>query len=210
MTVMASQTLQRVPGGVDCGARQRWLAAPVVYRLGFMITKAPGVSTILGLVVKAGPGVLDALRKKLGKATKAESERLIVYARRLDERRVFYFPYDMESEALCISSLDEVRQFTDATLADIENEAARAAMGAILDHLRAFLDQWSGARMPRARWDRPRFYRGPAPSDNREDGIDQFFQDLGELRSTMKEMLALLRLVEPKVAAPNLLQESGA
>jgi hypothetical protein len=178
-----------------------------------MITKAPGVSTILGLIIKAGPGVLDSLRKKLGKATKAESERLIVYARRLDERRVFYFPYDMESEALCISSLDEVRQFTDATLADMENEAARAALGAILDHLRAFLDQWSGARMPRARRDHPRFYRGPAPSDNREGGIggiDQFFQDLGELRSTMKEMLALLRLVEPKVAAPNLLPESGA
>ena len=174
----------------------------------FMVTKVPGVSTFLGVVVKIAPDILDSLRKKFGKATKAEAERLVAYARRLDERRVFYFPYDMESEALCISSLDEVRRFTDETLAEMGNEAARAALGAILDHLRAFLDKWSGARMPRARWDHPRFYRGMDPSDHHEDGIDRFFQDLGELRSTMKAMIELLRLLEPKVSAPNLLPNS--
>jgi hypothetical protein len=31
------------------------------------------------------------------------------------------------------------------------------------------------------------------------------FQDLGELRGTMKEMLELLKLVERKIKAPNLL-----
>jgi hypothetical protein len=44
-------------------------------------------------------------------------------------------------------------------------------------------------------------------SGHREDGLDEFFQDLGELRGTMKEMLALLKLLEPKIKAPNLLLE---
>jgi hypothetical protein len=171
-----------------------------------MVTKAsPGVSTVLGLIVKAAPGILDALRKTYGKPTKAETHRLIAYARRLDERRVFYFPYDVECEVMCISSLDEVRRFTDETLAEMGNEGARAALGAILDHLRAYLDKWSAARMPRDHWDRRRFFRGMAPGDHSDDGIDSFFQDLGELRSTMKQMLELLRLIEPKIKAPNLL-----
>ena len=176
--------------------------------MSFMVTNAPSVSTVLGLVVKAAPDILDALRKKYGKPTRAESARLIAYARRLDERRVFYFPYDMESDVMCVSSLDEVRRFTDEALADMGNAGGRAALGAILDHLRAFLDKWSGAHIPRDHWDRRRLFGGMAPGDHPEDGIDTFFQDLGELRSTMKQMLELLRLIEPKIKAPNLLPEA--
>jgi len=171
-----------------------------------MITKASAVSIVLGMVSKAVPNALDALRTKYGKPTKADSERLIAYARRLDERRVFYFPYEMESDVMSISSLDEVRRFTDETLAAMGNETARAALGGILDHLRAFLDKWSGARMPRHHWDH-RGFRGMRPGDD-PDGIDSFFQDLGELRGSMKQMLELLMLVEPKIKAPNLLPET--
>ena len=165
------------------------------------------MSTVLGLLIKAVPTVRDEISKARGKPTKAESECLIAYVRRLDERRVLYHPFNVEVVESCVGSLDEVRRFTDETLAKIESPAARAALGAILDQSRAFVDRWHGARTHLDWWNHGGHHRGMISSGHREDGLDEFFQDLGELRGTMKEMLALLKLLEPKIKAPNLLLE---
>src|SRR5450759_751226 len=109
-----------------------------------MVTKASSGSTVRGLLIKLVPTVRDEISKARGKPTKAESECLIAYVRRLDERRVLYHPYHLEVVESCVGSLDEVRRFTDETLAKIENPAARAALGAILDRSRAFVDRWRG------------------------------------------------------------------
>jgi len=167
-----------------------------------MVTKAPGASTVLGLLIKAVPTVRDAISKTRGKPTKAESACLIAYVRRLDERRVLFYPYHMEVLESCVGSLDEVRRFTDETLAQIENPAARAALGAILDRSRAFVDRWRGSHGLRDPWDHGGFHRGPG---SQGEGMAEFFQDLGELRATMRDMLELLKLLEPKIDAPNLL-----
>jgi hypothetical protein len=175
-----------------------------------MVTKVPGASTVLGLLVKAIPTLRDELRKAKGKPSKAESECLIAYVRRLEERRVLYHPYNVEVVESCVASLNEVRRFTDETLAKIESPAARAALGAILDRSRAFVDRWHGSHTPRDWWDHGDHHRNLISSGHRRDGLDEFFQDLGELRGTMKEMLDLLMLVEPKIKAPNLLPEASA
>jgi len=127
---------------------------------------------------------------------------LIAYVRRLDERRVLFHPYHMEVLESCVGSLDEVRHFTDEALAQIENPAARAALGAILDRSRAFVDRWRGSHGLRDPWDHGGFHRGPG---SQGESMAEFFQDLGELRGTMRDMLELLKLLEPKIEAPNLL-----
>lgn len=167
-----------------------------------MVAKTPGANTVLGLLIKAVPALRDEIRKAQGKPTKAESDCLIAYVRRLDERRVLYHPYNVEVVESCVGSLDEVRRFTDETLAKIESPAARAALGAILDRSRAFVDRWHGVHGPRDWWDYGSPHRGPG---SRGDGMAEFFQDLGELRGTMRDMLQLLKLLEPKIDAPNLL-----
>jgi len=171
-----------------------------------MVTKAPpGVSTAVGLLLKIFPTVLDEISKARGKPTKVESQDLIAYVRRLDERRVLFFPYGLEVVESCVASLDELRRFTDETLAKIENPTARAALGSILDRSRAFVDRWHGIHATPDWWEHGGFHGGPTAH---RDGMADFFQDLGELRSTMKQMLELLRLIEPKIKAPNLLPEA--
>jgi len=168
-----------------------------------MVTKAPpGVSTAVGLLLKIFPTVRDEISKTRGKPTKAESQDLIAYVRRLDERRVLFFPYGLEVVESCVASLDEVRRFTDETLAKIENPTARAALGSILDRSRAFVDRWHGIHATRDWWDHGDFHGGPTAH---RDGMADFFQDLGELRGAMREMVQLLKLLEPKVEAANLL-----
>ena len=171
-----------------------------------VVMKSPDVKTVLGLVIKAVPTVRDHLRKAMGKPSQIESECLIQYVRRLDERRVLYHPYNVEVIECCVSSLDEARRFTDETLAKVESPGARAALGAILDRVRAFLDRWHGARTPRDWWSHGGLHREAISGG---DGLDEFFQDLGELRGTMTAMLELLKLVEPRIKAPNLLPEAS-
>jgi hypothetical protein len=134
-----------------------------------------------------------------GRPTKTERERLVEYCRRLDERRVFSAPFYDEVEISCIGSLEQIKDFTDEALSKMKHPAARAALGAILDQVRRFLDTW---RNPRQR--RPFALHGHW--HDRGDGQQrmEFFQDLGELRANMKLLVGIVAELAPGADAPKL------
>lgn len=105
------------------------------------------VKTLFGLL-KLAPAVQSGLRRWKGRPTVAERALLAAWARRLDERRVFYRDYDSEVVEAWLGSLEHVRDFTDETLGKVEHAGARAMLGAILDVVRAV--QRQVARLPDA------------------------------------------------------------
>lgn len=141
----------------------------------------------------------EAFRSFAQRPTSAEAQVLVEYARRLDERRAFFVTYNVEVVEACIPSIDQVRAFTDEYLAKLAHPGARAALGAILDATRGFLDRWKSRHTP-SHWE----MRG---GDGQE--LARFFEDLGELRTVVRLMLSSLRELEPKVSAPNLLPEAS-
>jgi hypothetical protein len=152
---------------------------------------------------KAAPelrGLLDAAMKA---QTKGDRELIVKYCRRLDERRVFSAPFSGEVVEVCVGSLSDVKDFTDETLAEVDHAGARAALGAIIDQIRCFLDSWGGFKTARIDWD---FYpRRHDPLTDRRLGGQQladFFQDLGELRSKMRLLVSILVELAPKASAP--------
>ena len=151
-------------------------------------------SAILGTILRlAGmvPAAGDQLNRLRGKLTRSDLATLAKYVKRVDERRVFFHPYDSEVIEACVGSLDQVKNFTEETLASVKHEGAKAALGGILDATRAFVDRWSD-------------------HESRQDRtMEQFFADLGELRGAVKLMLALLQEIEPKLVTPNLSDEGG-
>jgi len=106
------------------------------------------VKTMFGLL-KLAPAVQSGLRRWKGRPTVAERALLAEWARRLDERRVFFADYDIEVVESCLASLEHVRTFTDETLAKVEHAGARAVLGAILDLVRQIGDKWHGFQTPR-------------------------------------------------------------
>ena len=165
--------------------------------------------TLLGVILKL-PGLVpvidDGIARLRGKLTKADRTNLLRYVRRLDERRVFFHPYGVEVVEVCVGSLDQVKEFTDEIRAAVEHEGARAALGAILDATRTFLDTWKGFRTPRdTPWEHD-VLGARSRREHTEPGrkLQRFFEDLGELRGVVKLMLALLQEIDPKLVAPNL------
>ena len=160
------------------------------------LLRLPGVVPVVG----------DKISRLQGKPVKADRERLAKYVGRLDERRVFFHPFSSEVVESCVGSLKGVKEFTDEALADVENPAAKAILGAILDATRKFLDKWSGFQTPGTRWgyddDRP--FRDPTDRQ-RQRTLSGFFEDLGELRGVMKLMVAGLQELDPTLKAPNLM-----
>jgi hypothetical protein len=146
------------------------------------------------------PKVAAKLAQWNGKLGAEDRKRLVAYCRRIDERRVFSTDYGSEVVECCVSSLSQVKEFTDATLAEVEHPAAQAVLGAILDSVRAFLDRWGAYHTPRFGWDRPR-----PPGLRDADEMPEFFADLGELRSKMGLYVGMLTVMEPKAKAPKLL-----
>ena len=65
---------------------------PIAATMSTMVAKALGANTVFGLLIKAIPASRDDIRKAQGKRTKAESDCLTAYVRRLDECRVLYYP----------------------------------------------------------------------------------------------------------------------
>lgn len=162
------------------------------------------LKTLLGLL-KIAPAVQTGVRKWKGRPTEAERAHLVAWARRLDERRVFFADYNIEVVEACLASLDHVRQFTDEVLAEIEHPGARAMLGGILDSVRQFHDKWHGFRTPNHfdHW-RPRPHR----DGHGEDGdLANFFEDLGELRGRVRLLVGALCEIEPDVKAPTLLAQ---
>ena len=101
-------------------------------------------SALLSAIMKlasALPAVCDQVNRLRRKLTRADRDRLAKYVHRINERRVFHHPYNSEVIEACVGSLDQVKQFTDETLASLENEEAKAALGAILDATRTFVDR---------------------------------------------------------------------
>ena len=159
------------------------------------------VATITGFravfkVLSIAPSVYEKLNEWRGKPSKQERERLVIYTRRLDERRVFRVPLDVEVADSCVWSLSQVKEYTDAALAELEHPAARAALGAILDVLRGFLDEWQGRRRPDP------FGWG---SRGRDGEVSAFYEDLGELRGKMRQLVSLITALEPRATCPMLL-----
>jgi hypothetical protein len=97
--------------------------------------------------------------------------------------------------------LAQVKEYTDEALGELEHSGARAALGAILDVLRKFLDEWHGRRpLPDAfEW----------RSRGRDDELSAFYEDLGELRGNMRILVELITALEPSATCPRLLR-SGA
>jgi hypothetical protein len=169
------------------------------------------LSAILRLV-SAVPAVSDEVSRLRRKLTRADRDRLTKYVRRINERRVFFQPYNSEVIEACVGSLDEVKRFTDETFAAIENDGAKAALGGILDATRTFLDRWRGTRTPHGRpWAMDPLDRRSAQERGDRDNkmMEDFFKDLGELRGAVKLMMALLEQIDQKLAAPNLQDNGG-
>ena len=170
--------------------------------------------TLLGVIFKL-PGIVpaidDGITRLRGKLTKSDRTNLLKYVRRLDERRVFFRPYGVEVVEVCVASLDQVKQLTDEIRAAVEHDGARAALGAILDATRIFVDTWTGFRTPRdTPWEHGAFGPRSRPDNSgRGRTLETFFEDLGELRGVVKLMLALLQEIDPKLVAPNLASPSG-
>ncbi len=148
-------------------------------------------------LIGAAPKLYAKVQTWRGSPSKEDRARLIAYCRRLDERRVFSAPFDDEVEDVCVASLNQVKEFTDEALADIEHPAARAAVGAILDEVRKFLDKWHGYRGPRSFGLHPRH-----PWRDQDVRSPDFFQDLGELRGKMKLLVGMLTEMVPAAKAP--------
>jgi hypothetical protein len=110
------------------------------------------------------------------------------YCKHLNERRVFFAPYHREAAGACRYSLEEVRRLTYEASAKVEHPGATAFLHSILDHVRKFLDAWSG----------------PEPQD---EALVRFCMDLGTLRTSVRAYVALLQTLEPKAKAPNLFRD---
>lgn len=160
-------------------------------------------------LLKAAPIIQAGLRKWKGRPTPTERSLLAAYARRLDERRVFSAPFNVEIVELCLGSLNEVRRLTDEVLAEVEHPGARAMIGAILDATRHSHDKWHWFRTP----DYLERWRHRADTIGRHPGeadLAGFFEDLGELRGTLRLVVGALAEIEPDVKAPNLLQREDS
>lgn len=157
------------------------------------------VKTLFGLL-KLAPAIQKGLRRWKGRPTVAERALLAEWARRLDERRVFFVDYNIEVVEACLASLEHVRDFTDETLGKVKHAGARAMLGAILDVVRQFNDNWHGFQTPGP--NHVSRHRG-----DREDSrsLAHFFEDLGELRAKVRLLVGALADIEPEVKAPNLL-----
>jgi hypothetical protein len=154
---------------------------------------------------KAAPELRSLLDQANHAPTKRDRDAIVKYCRRLDERRVFSHPYNSEVVELCIASLSQVKDFTDETLAEVEHPGARAALGAMIDQSRRFLDVWGRFKTARVDWD---FHPRHSMHDDRllvAGQLAAFFQDLGELRSNVRLLVSILVQLAPKAAAPNLL-----
>jgi hypothetical protein len=149
-------------------------------------------------VLGVAPRLYEHVKVWKGGPTKEDSERLVRYCRRLDERRVFSAPYHMELAQSCVGSISEVRQYTDEALADIKHPVARAAIGAILDEVRRFEDKWHGYQSS-ADWHPHRFGGRFERTSDRD-----FFQDLGGLRDKMKVFVGMITELVPDATAPKL------
>jgi hypothetical protein len=123
--------------------------------------------------------------------TREEAEILVAYARRLNERRVFFAPFNVEVVECCIGSLEEVRRFTDEALSKLKHPYARATVAAILEDVRHFLDRWRAFRTPRDPW------RHRMHGDGEEAELAEFFKDLGELRIKVRMWCEMLVQIEP-------------
>jgi hypothetical protein len=157
-------------------------------------TAAQGIFKLLGVA----PKVYAKLRQWRGGPSSEDSARLVRYCRRLDERRVFSAPYNSEVEEMCVASLEQVKSYTDEALSELDHPLAQAAVGAIFDELRGFIQKWHGHRAGR-RWPPHHWSR-----DHGEQERD-FFQDLGELRGRMRIFVGMLTELVPDAKAPRLL-----
>lgn len=152
-------------------------------------------------------GASKTARKVTGKPSSDDKRRLLEYVRLLDERRVFYADYNSEVAECCLASLSSFKDRTEEVLSKVEHPGARAALGAILDALRQFLDKWAGFHTPHGHWGWD-FPRAAGDYASRR-GLAGFFEDLGELRGVMKLLVVSLQVLHPKIEAPNLLEATS-
>ncbi len=117
------------------------------------------------------------------------------------------FSISMHSEAIeaCRCSIGSAVDFTEETLASVEDERARAVVGAIRDHLRNFRDAHHGTRTP-DRWHR----RHEPWWDESDGGVMSFFTDLGGLRDRVRTLLGVLAELEPGIRPNKLLDGVGS
>jgi hypothetical protein len=118
---------------------------------------------------------------------------------------VDYWCRERLTPAAWLAFLDDVlagvyrnEPYTDEALSEVDHPLAQAAVGAILDELRAFIDKWHGHRG--RRWSPPHHW-------DRDEGERErdFFQDLRELRGRMRIFVGMLTELVPEAKAPRLL-----
>jgi hypothetical protein len=116
----------------------------------------------------------------------ADEKKLVEFCELLDQRRVFSAPYTSEVVELCVGSLRMVQDETTRRISELEHPGAKAMLEAVQDHLRAFMDRWSG-------------FRTPYPLGHDHDGrLTEFFRDLGVLRERVRLCTEGIALTAPK------------
>ena len=159
-----------------------------------------GAIKAIGAIVGSARKVGDVLATG---PSKQDRQTLIAYTRRLDERRAFYAPYNVEVVECCLASLSTMKDATEEALAKLDHDASRAAVGAILDQSRSFLDKWHGFQTPHEFRSRHRPVDfAERHGDRRQEA--EFFEDLGELRVAVRLMVEMISELEPRAQAPNL------
>ena len=153
--------------------------------LGYEVHAAENGAQALELLESVNPSIVLTDIKMPGmdgmellKQVKARSpETEVVTARRviafLEDRRVFYNPYNMEMEYQCVNSILETRKFLTETIGVLSDKSELAAhLRAIRAACRQFVDTMGEPGHPR----RGRKFHGPFEVE--------FFQALGQLRAT--------------------------
>lgn len=157
----------------------------------------------VGAAISVAQAARDIFRLVRKKPTAIEAKLLVEFARRLDERRVFSAPYDVEVVEVCLASLSSFKAIVEDYLAKLDHPGTRAGLGAMLTSLRRFLDKWHGVTT-RQFWDGSPF---PSPRHRDEKRTEmEFFKDLGDLRADIRILLQFLVEIEPKVSAPSILE----
>ena len=141
---------------------------------------------VMGLAPAARKKLVKLAEKTSGKPNAKDRKKLIEFCELLDQRRVFYAPFNVEVVEVCLGSLRMVQDETTKRIAELEHPGARAMLEAVQDHLRVFVDRWAGFRTP---------HRGEHDHDGR---LAEFFRDLGVLRERVRLCTEGIAIIEPK------------
>jgi len=142
------------------------------------------ILSIMGLAPAAQARLRKRVEKIKGLPSIADRKKLVEFCELLSQRRVFYVAYNSEVVELCIGSLRMAQNETTKRIAELEHPGAKAMLEAVQDHLRVFMDKWSGFHTP-AHW-------------VRDHELTDFFRDLGVLRERVRLCTEGIAIMAPE------------